>query len=90
MITIERAIEIKGEHCIKFIPSYSFTMQELEEAEALSIEALKRLQDMRISSCITADEILPCEAEEAEMTKEIGGKELKHYGFPPGSNQWLM
>jgi len=37
---------------------------ELHDALQIAIGALKRCQDMRISPCTTADEVLPGETEE--------------------------
>ena len=34
---------------------------DFEDAQDLAIEALKRIQDMRISPCTTSDELLPGE-----------------------------
>jgi len=61
MITLEKAIEIseayvKGQiHCF---------IEELDESVQLGAEAMKRLQDMRISPCTTADETLLGETKE--------------------------
>ena len=41
----------------------NYTDAQRQQAHNLGIEALKRLQDMRISPCTTADEILPGETE---------------------------
>ena len=38
--------------------------RDANDALKLGIEALKRIQDMRISPCCTADEILPGETKE--------------------------
>lgn len=41
-----------------------YTDAQRQQAHNLGIEALKRVQDMRISPCTTADELLPGETEE--------------------------
>jgi hypothetical protein len=55
---LDKAIEIKQKYQY-ILQDASFP--ELIEADNLSIEALKRLEDMRISPCTTSDEILPGE-----------------------------
>ena len=60
-MNIEKAIEILKIELSGWLPNYP---DDLGDALKLGIEALKRIQDMRISPCCTADEILPGETEE--------------------------
>lgn len=57
----EKAIEILT-HMTKY-RNVSF-LEDCTTAIKLGIEALKRVQDMRISPCTTADEILPGETKD--------------------------
>ena len=60
-ITLKEAIEIT-ENFVKILPG---SLSDKERAALrLGIEGLKRVKDMRISPCTTADEILPGETEE--------------------------
>lgn len=60
-ITIDRAIKnLETESEDTFMGSE----EEWKATILISKEGLKRLQDMRISPCTTADEILPGETEE--------------------------
>jgi len=58
---IEKAIEILYQ---TRIPLKTATDHDTLDALMLGIEALKRVGDMRISPCTTADELLPGETEE--------------------------
>lgn len=60
-MTLEEAINYLKEDLL--VPG-SVPKLEFQDAEQLGIEALKRIEDMRISPCTTADEILPDETEE--------------------------
>ena len=60
-MTIDKAITLI-EHCAKTHAHYDRV--EVKDALKLGVEALKRVKDMRISPCTTADEILPGETEE--------------------------
>lgn len=57
-MTLEEAIEIIERDLADTIMPHK---QGVRKAEKLLIEAGKRVQDMRISPCTTADEILPGE-----------------------------
>lgn len=58
-MTLEKAIELTQQD---LDDPGSVDIMDLREAHLLCIEAMKRLQDMRISPCTTADETLPGEA----------------------------
>jgi len=60
-MTIEKAIELIQQD---LDDPGSVDIMDLREAHLLCIEAMKRLQDMRISPCTTADETLPGETKE--------------------------
>jgi len=60
-MTIEKAIELIQQD---LDDPGSVDIMDLHEAQRLSIAATKRLQDMRISPCTTADETLPGETKE--------------------------
>ncbi len=47
-------------------------LRAFSEAVQLGIEALKRVRDMRISPCTTADEQLPGETDEANEARQLG------------------
>lgn len=60
-MTLTEAIKIKSEYVFEDKPQ---DITAFDKADRLSIEALKRVQDMRISPCTTADEILPGETKD--------------------------
>jgi len=47
-----------------------FDPDDRRDAVKLGIEALKRVEDMRISPCTTADEYLPGETEDQEVKND--------------------
>lgn len=57
-MTIDKAIETLE---FDLLPLSGFLHRDYNAAINLGIEALKRVKDMRISPCTTADEILPRE-----------------------------
>lgn len=60
-MTPEKAIEVLKQELDGRLICFP---DELREAQKLGIEAMKRVQDMRISPCTTADELLPGETQE--------------------------
>ena len=69
---IDKAIEILSAAA----HGHAFTMsRSFEDSCKLGIEAMKRLNDMRISPCTTADEILPGETYENGLGAGTSGRE---------------
>ncbi len=60
-MTLEKAIEILN---LAHAGVISIQSKDYQDAVKLGIEAMKRVEDMRISPCTTADEILPGETPE--------------------------
>lgn len=58
---LDKAIEIKEKH---LIGNYSYTFEELQEADRLSIEALKRLKECQAHHCTLSHIELPGETKE--------------------------
>lgn len=66
-MTLDEAIEVL---CELADDSYISLDADGPRAIQLGIEALKRIKDMRISPCTTADETLPGETTEQEVNQE--------------------
>ena|GEM_PF-5376874 len=64
---LQKAIEVLDRY---FVRNHEVRWAVLNEAAGLLIEAGKRVRDMRISPCTTADELLPGETEEEEHEHE--------------------
>ena len=60
-MTLSKAIKILT---LDWGRNFKGDAKELVKAQELGIEALRRVKDMRISPCTTADEILPSETGE--------------------------
>ncbi len=60
-MTLERSIEILADYKMQ---SAFEAMPNFKNALKVGIEAMKRVGDMRISPCTTADELLPGETKD--------------------------